>query len=175
MEKEPILQHNTPKEPIHLTGLPVEIMGQDTPSYLTDVTYNNILEGLQCGIPLLKTVKEVMKGGSEDPNLIAGRILRWIHSDEGRKEEYEYARKLGTEILSDEILEISNGTDPNGLPEDVARSTLRISARKFIMGVNNRTRFGDEKTQNVNVTLVDVMKSAEKRIAKVIEGDVVES
>jgi hypothetical protein len=41
------------------------------------------------------------------------------------------------------------------------------------MGVNNRTRFGDEKTQNVNVTLVDVMKSAEKRISKVIEGDIV--
>ncbi len=173
MEKEPT--YNTPSEPIHLLGLPVEIMGKDTPSYLTDVTYNNILEGLQCGIPLLKTVKEVMKGGSEDPNLIAGRILRWIHKDEKRQNEYEYARGLGTEVLADEILEISNGVDPNGLPEDVARSTLRISARKFIMGVNNRKRFGDEKTQNVNVTLIDVMKSAEKRITKVIEGDLIES
>jgi hypothetical protein len=42
------------------------------------------------------------------------------------------------------MLEIADGEldDDNPLPEDIARSKLKIETRRFLIGVNNRTRFG---------------------------------
>jgi hypothetical protein len=50
--------------------------------------------------------------------------------------------------------------------EDVARSTLRVGTRKWLLGVFNRKRFGDVKQieQNVNVSLSEAMSDAQQRI-----------
>jgi hypothetical protein len=36
---------NTPTEPIHITGLPLNEIPPDTPNYLTDRTYVDIIQG----------------------------------------------------------------------------------------------------------------------------------
>jgi hypothetical protein len=54
------------------------------------------------------------------------------------------SRAVAAEILADEMLEIADGEldDDNPLPEDIARSKLKIETRRFLIGVNNRKRFG---------------------------------
>jgi hypothetical protein len=47
--------------------------------------------------------------------------------------------------------------------EDIARSKLKIETRRFLIGVNNRTRFGNESKVEVNVNLIDAMKAADSR------------
>lgn len=160
---------NTPSEPIHLTGLPLELIPKDTPTYLTDLTYNLIMESLACGIPLTKTLRSI---GCKP--IVYGRILRWLYKDDKRRKEYHQAMEIGSEILASEILEIADGQDlKTSLPEDLGRSALRINVRKHLMGIQNKDRFGAKVEQTVNINLVDAMRSADKRI-DIIEGEVIE-
>jgi hypothetical protein len=52
--------------------------------------------------------------------------------------------QLLNEILADEMLEIADGEldDDNPLPEDIARSKLKIETRRFLIAVNNRRNWG---------------------------------
>ena len=103
------------------------------------------------------------------PNL--GRFIAWVMRDENRKAQYYEAQQFGAEVVAQEVIEISDADDT---VEDVARSTLRINARKWTVGVWNRQRFGDIKQieQNVTVNLSDAMTAAQERIdrARTIEG-----
>lgn len=137
---------------------------------LLHMTYENMFESLLVEISNGRPLKQVL---NQDVRRIEyEHLLRWIHSDETRKGRYQEAQELGTEMLASEIIEIADAEDSM---EDVARSTLRINARKFVMGAWNRKRYGDIKQveQNVTVDIGVAMEQAEKRIAKglVIEGE----
>jgi hypothetical protein len=159
-EIKELRNYNTRTEPIHLTGLPIDQIPPDTPNFLTDRTYHEILDGLACGVPVTKTLRNI---GCK-PNL-SGRIITWFYADDDRKKKYLEARAVAAEILADEMLEIADGEldDDNPLPEDIARSKLKIETRRFLIGVNNRTRFGTESKVEVNVNLIDAMKAADSR------------
>ena len=68
----------------------------------------------------------------------------WIKKDPQREKRYYEAREIGAEIVADELIAIADATD-NPM-EDVARSTLRINTRKFLLGVWNRRRYGDDRS-----------------------------
>jgi hypothetical protein len=95
------------------------------------------------------------KGLSSCKSNLSGRIITWFYAEEDRKKKYLEARSVAAEILADEMLEIADGEldDDNPLPEDIARSKLKIETRRFLIGVNNRTRFGTESKVEVNVNL----------------------
>lgn len=91
------------------------------------------------------------------------KMLRWIHRDPERKDRYYEAQAIGAEVIACQMIEIADAKDSM---EDVARSTLRVGTRKWLLGVFNRKRFGDVKQieQNVNVSLSEAMSDAQQRI-----------
>ena len=68
-----------------------------------------------------------------------GRFMRWIKADPSRYKQYLDARDIAAELISNDIVGIADGTD-NPL-EDVARSKLRVDARKLVMGFDAKERF----------------------------------
>lgn len=129
---------------------------------LNEVTYNAMFEHVIVkiaeGIPL----KAILREDYRQPEY--EHFLRWVHKDEQRKSRYFEAQEVGAEIIASELLEIADADDSL---EDVARSTLRINTRKWLLGVWNRKRFGEVKQieQNVTVDLLAAMEAADKRLA----------
>lgn len=158
--------------PITLTGVPHWLQPPDTRGNLTEYSWNKILENVAKG----QTIKSIV----EDENLGVdyNALLRWIHKDEGRKAEYYRAREIGAEVIADDLIEISDGVDSM---EDVARSSLRIQTRKWLLGVWNRKRYGDVKQieQNVTVDIGAAMERAQARVLSrmnnIVEGEVLGS
>ena len=68
-----------------------------------------------------------------------GKFMRWIKADPERYRLYLEARDIAAELISNDIIGIADGTD-NPL-EDVARSKLRVDARKVMMSFDNKERF----------------------------------
>jgi len=137
---------------------------------LLHMTYENMFESILVEISNGRPLKQIL---NDDVRRVEyEHLLRWIHSDEMRKSRYQEAQELGTEMLASEIIEIADAQDSM---EDVARSTLRINARKFVMGAWNRKRYGDIKQveQSVTVDISAAMEQAEQRIASgvLIEGE----
>lgn len=129
---------------------------------LNEVTYNAMFEHVIVkiaeGIPL----KAILRDDYRQPEY--EHFLRWVHKDENRKNRYFEAQEVGAEIIASELLEIADADDSL---EDVARSTLRINTRKWLLGVWNRKRFGEVKQvdHNVTVDILAAMEAADKRLA----------
>lgn len=92
------------------------------------------------------------------------QFLAWVIRDETRKARFYEAQEIGAEVVASQMLQISDASDSL---EDVARSTLRITTRKWLLGVWNRKRFGDIKQidQNVTIDLGAAMAAAQERVA----------
>lgn len=76
-----------------------------------------------------------------------GRFRSWIFANPKRRDAYYVAKAIGAEAIEDEMIRISDGLNADGQPtvDDVARATLRINTRKWVMQVSNRKRYGDVK------------------------------
>ena len=135
--------------------------------------FDDILEHIASGQPLTAFVE--MRSTPFDYQ----RCLAWIMKDETRKNRYYEAQEMGAEVVSHQILGIADASDSL---EDVARSTLRINSRKWLMGVWSRKRFGDIKQvdQNITIDLSAAMQEAQNRLdnartvevlGRVVDGD----
>lgn len=138
-----------------------------------EAVFERFLDGVAQGQPLSAIVRDY------PIEMEPTKIIRWIHRDPERKERYYEAQAIGAEVIACQMMEIADAKDSL---EDVARSTLRVGTRKWLLGVFNRKRFGDVKQieQNVSVSLVDAMGDARQRIenartvdvpARLIEND----
>ncbi len=133
--------------------------------------FDDILEHVESGQPL-KSFAEM-----RPLEFNYRRCISWIMRDETRKNRYYEAQEIGAEIVSHQILGIADASDSL---EDVARSTLRINSRKWLMGVWSRKRFGDIKQvdQNITIDLSAAMQEAQQRLdnARTVEvlGRVIE-
>jgi hypothetical protein len=108
------------------------------------IAFETILTQLASGITLTEAIREYSAPISPiDP----AHFRNWVYRDKSRKNAYLVAKAIGAEAVEDELIRISDGINPNGeqSPEDVARSTLRINTRKWLLGVWNRRRYGDVK------------------------------
>ena len=92
----------------------------------------------------------------------AGEVMRWVRGSPERLERYREAQKIGAEIIADDMVRIADG---DGM-EDVQRSKLKIDTRKAIIAVNNRERYGEKTTIDLNSTNVniDIRALIEKRV-----------
>ena len=119
--------------------------------------FDDILEHVESGQPL-KSFAEM-----RPLEFNYRRCISWIMRDETRKNRYYEAQEIGAEIVSHQILGIADASDSL---EDVARSTLRINSRKWLMGVWSRKRFGDIKQvdQNITIDLSAAMQEAQQRL-----------
>lgn len=162
---------NDPIEKMFIdVGIPAELMPPKmtaTEPY-TQWTWRFILDQLTTGATLVSILRN-------NPNMPKdeARLRRWIFNDPARKAEYEQAQQIGTEALTDRMLEIAEGVDSM---EDVHRSNLRVNTLKWLVGCRNRDRYGDKKQieQTVNISIADAMEKADRRVidlkAEVIKG-----
>ncbi len=115
-----------------------------------------------------------------DRTLDPGTLRRWIHADAERLNMYRDAQALGAELIEDQIMDISDGTDqPNGIPNDIQRDALRVNTRKYLLEVWNRDRYGSKAKVEVglSIDLEPLIQEARQRIerskGRTIEGEVV--
>ena len=125
---------------------------------------DRVLERVAMGNPLTEAL------GDEVYDIDYATYLRWLLKDEDRKRRYYEAQEMGAEIVSHQMIKIADADDSI---EDVARSTLKINTRKWLLGVWNRKRFGDIKQieQNVSINLGEAMQQAQARVeaARVVD------
>lgn len=100
------------------------------------------------------------------------RFRTWIYRNLKRKQAYLAAKAVGAEAVEDEMIRIADGIRADGseLPEDVTRSNLRISTRKWLLQVWNRQRYGDKTTieQTTTTTTVDVASMSSEDLKRFI-------
>lgn len=85
---------------------------------------------------------------SDDPRGIdLPKLTRWISKDPTRNKEYNAAKRMGTHLVLEEMIDISDGKDSM---EDVARSTLRVNTRRLYLKAYNKDVFGDQPAQSEN-------------------------
>ena len=137
-----------------------------------NVFFETVLDKLSRGINL----KEILRDDQRDFDY--AQLMRWIHKDPMRKSRYYEAQEIGSEMIAAEILEIADGVNDNGVPEDVQRSKTRIEARQFLIKTWNRKRYGDVKTLEVNqnISITAALEQANQRlsIGRVIDHDELE-
>ena len=164
----------------------MQTMTMELPSWMTQVSaapkkelqekqfeifFETILDKISRGINL----KEILRDDQRDFDYT--QLLRWIHKDPMRKSRYYEAQEIGSEMIAAEILEIADGVNDSGVPEDVQRSKLRIDSRQFLIKTWNRKRFGDVKTieLNQNISITAALEQANQRLAgRVIDHEDIE-
>ena len=136
-----------------------------------EIFFETILDKISRGINL----KEILRDDQRDFDYT--QLLRWIHKDPMRKSRYYEAQEIGSEMIAAEILEIADGVNDSGVPEDVQRSKLRIDSRQFLIKTWNRKRYGDVKTLEVNqnISITAALEQANSRlIGRVIDAEDIE-
>ena len=164
----------------------MQTMTMELPSWMTQVSaapkkellekqfeifFETILDKISRGINL----KEILKDDQRDFDYT--QLLRWIHKDPMRKSRYYEAQEIGSEMIAAEILEIADGVNDSGVPEDVQRSKLRIDSRQFLIKTWNRKRYGDVKTLEVNqnISITAALEQAQNRlVGRVIDAEDIE-
>lgn len=135
---------------------------------LNNIVFENMFEGVLVKIASGKPLTQVLEEDYRQPEY--EYFLRWIHKDEGRKARFYEAQELAAHIVEAQLLKIADADDSL---EDVARSTLRINTRKWLLGVWNRKRFGETKQieQNVTIDISAAMAAAQARVdnARVVD------
>lgn len=106
-----------------------------------------------------------------------GTVFRWVAKDEQFREQYEAAMGQRAESLFEEILEIADdGANDTYEAEEgkrtntdvIARSRLRVDARKWVLSKMLPKKYGDRIIQDVSLTDTTTisarLKAARERI-----------
>lgn len=99
-----------------------------------------------------------------------GKFMRWIMDDPARYQTYQRANEVAMELISNDIIPIADGKDEP--MEDVARTKLRVDARKTMMAFNNKRFVSTTKvdvTGHQTISLVGLMKDRERIGLQMVE------
>lgn len=121
-----------------------------------------VLEEMASGKTLTQVLNDDFRGFK------AGAFLKWVKRDPERHNLYKEAKELRTEHWASEIIEISDAEDS---VEDVQRSRLRIDARKWLMGADNRKQYGETKTIDVggSISIIGALEAANSRVVNLVD------
>lgn len=132
----------SPNTPPPTTDIAPTISHKSAISVLNEIMFSNMLEDalerVSNGHPLKSIVDDDPRG------VDYGKFYTWLLKDPIRRSRYYEAREIGAEMVADELLDIADASTES--MEDVARSTLRVNTRKWLLGVWNRKRYGDDRT-----------------------------
>lgn len=123
------------------------------PSSFTEDVGDVICERLACGESLRSICRDAGL-----PNIAT--VLRWLGNKDERydifRDQYARAREVQADTIFDEILDIADETSRDTLVDKdgketvdnewIARSRLRIDARKWMAGKLRPKRYGDKQT-----------------------------
>ena len=121
--------------------------------------FKEIIQRISEGKSLRSVIRDAKKGSLP----AISTFLGWVGEDENMQKQYARAMEIRSEILFDEILDISDEANadvsiaPDGKikvnGESVQRSKLRVDARKWALAKMNPKKYGDK---------VDVTTKGEK-------------
>lgn len=97
-------------------------------------------------------------------NIRPGKFMQWIMDDPKRYETYLRANAIAMELVSNDLIQIADGRDDP--MEDVARSKLRVDARKLMMGFNAKDRFTTTTKVDVatSISITTALQTARSRL-----------
>jgi hypothetical protein len=90
--------------------------------------------------------------------LVPSRFRTWVFQNTKRRNAYIAAKAVGAEAVEDELIRIADGKLADGTPSpnDVQRSQLMISTRRWLLTVWNRERYGEvKKVEQTTTTRID--------------------
>jgi hypothetical protein len=115
------------------------------PSDFTQDVADRICEGLIEG----KSLRSLCLA---DDMPSAGTVCRWLGVNADFREQYERAREAQADTLADEILDIADDGSNDFMGDDakydgdaVARSKLRVDARKWVAAKLKPKKYGDKQ------------------------------
>ena len=127
--------------------------------------FDPAMEALADGTSIVKFLQ------SDHRSISAGRFMRWIMDDPQRYRAYLRSHEVAMELISNDLIPIADGKDDP--MEDVARSKLRVDARKLMMGFNAKDRFTTttkvDVTGHQSISLVGLMKDREQQGIAMVE------
>lgn len=120
--------------------------------------FDPAMEALADGTSIVKFLQ------SDHRSLSAGRFMRWIMDDPQRYRAYLRSHEVAMELISNDLIPIADGKDDP--MEDVARSKLRVDARKLMMGFNAKDRFTTTTKVDVaaNISITTALQTARSRL-----------
>lgn len=161
---QPSLSPSSQLQPAHPAHpIPTGNPAKELMEMIFENLFERALEKIVMGQPLTQIIRE-------DPRDIdIPKFMRWIHKDPQRQQRYLEAREIGGEMVADELLAIADAVDDP--MEDVQRSTLRISTRKWLLAVWNRKRYGETKQLDITSThQISIVQALEQARERVITG-----
>ena len=105
---------------------------------LMEQIYLSIWEQTLDRVSLGHKLKDILSDDPRDIDLAA--FNRWIAKDKSRSKAFNEAKRMGTHMVLEEMIDIADGKDSI---EDVARSTLRVNTRRIYLKAYNKDTFGD--------------------------------
>lgn len=124
-----------------------------------EIAFERILERIANGYTLRKAILEDLR------EIDIGAFQRWMKREPERMRRYDEAKEIRTEVWASRVIEIAEAED-NPL-EDVQRSKLKIDTYKWLMGSDNRRRYGDIKQVEVNqnISITAALEQARARLS----------
>lgn len=104
-------------------------------------------------------------------------VMRWLEADESFRQQYARAREIQAEVFAEEIVAIADdGSNDTYVDEEgkthvdqdvIARSKLRVEARKWIACKLLPKKYGDKADVAVNVSGALSVTAIAERVATV--------
>lgn len=122
------------RQPLVGTG----VLSVGRPSEWTDEEGDAICAWIQAGGSL--------RGYSAQTGRAVQTVYRWMRQDAGFHARYSQAHEDRADTLTDEMLEIADGSATSPSIEGVAAAKLRVEARKWIASKLRPQKWGDKQT-----------------------------
>lgn len=114
--------------------------------------------------------------GDDMPN--KATVFRWLASDKAFSDQYARAREAQADTMADEILEIADdGRNDTYVDDDgrertdqdvIARSRLRVDARKWLASKMAPKKYGDRQQVDINDVTPQTPEQVDARIAELL-------
>lgn len=91
-------------------------------------------------------------------------VVKWLQKNEKFKEDYQFARNVGYEKMSDDLLDIADNKEGD-IKEDgkvdwenINRARLMVDTRKWLLSHALPKKYGSKTTQEITQTVTKVEK-----------------
>jgi hypothetical protein len=129
--------------------------------------FEYVLVKIAEGESLAKIMKEAQRVGE------GAQFMRWMMKCPQREARFDEAERIATRVMKHELRDIADGIAADGseIPEDIQRSKLRIDTTLKVMGFDNKKRYGDTKTLeiNQNISITAALAAAQSRVSDIID------
>ena len=129
-----------------------------------EMVFPRVLESVCGGSTLAGALKELPIRVNQ------GGFMRWLKKHPSYLAMYEEMKEIRTEVWAGRIISHAEGLD-EGFENDTARSKLIIDAYKWLMGADNRKKYGDTKQIeiNQNISITGALAAAQGRVSQIID------